>query len=413
MTGRWRTGAPALAGLASLALLLVWSLRHDGGDHPWRRGVERLKSLPYLSWTAVEAGQAGGPAAGGVSRYEPDLAAPGLNLYASEAAPGARLVDMAGRVVLELHDRRPEPTPWKLVKPLGAGRFGVLAAGGTLLELDLRSRLGSVVSGGFHHDFERTAAGWWAPAFDTRRLPAVSRWLPLRDDVLTFVDDDGRAVIRLSMGELIAAEPALRAAARARPRRLLDWRIDALHTNTVTILPRQVEYSNGLVFPAGSVLVCWRNLDTVAVIDPDPPRIVWHWGLGELDQPHQPTLLDDGNLLVFDNGTRRRYSRVVELDPASGQIVWQYRDESPEGFFSSSRGGAQRLANGNTLIVESQRGRAFEVTRAGRVVWEFHEPRTRGGGLLRRRERATIYRLERLPPAAVQRLHELAGPGAG
>jgi hypothetical protein len=44
------------------------------------------------------------------------------------------------------------------------------------------------------------------------------------------------------------------------------------------------------------------------------------------------------------------------------------------------RGGAQRLPNGNTLITESDKGRAFEVTREGEIVWDFYNPDTGSEG---------------------------------
>jgi hypothetical protein len=36
--------------------------------------------------------------------------------------------------------------------------------------------------------------------------------------------------------------------------------------------------------------------------------------------------------------------------------------------------GAQRLANGNTLICSGVGGRLFEVTRSGEIVWEYRNP---------------------------------------
>lgn len=50
------------------------------------------------------------------------------------------------------------------------------------------------------------------------------------------------------------------------------------------------------------------------------------------------------------------------------------------------------------LITDSQAGRAFEVTRAGEIVWDFYNPDRRQG------ERAAIYRLTRLDPTATERL---------
>ena len=46
-------------------------------------------------------------------------------------------------------------------------------------------------------------------------------------------------------------------------------------------------------------------------------------------QQHAPTPLPNGNLLIFDNGTLRGYSRVIELNPLTEEIAWEY-DGKPE-----------------------------------------------------------------------------------
>jgi outer membrane protein assembly factor BamB len=107
--------------------------------------------------------------------------------------------------------------------------------------------------------------------------------------------------------------------------------------------------------------------------------------------------LENGNILIFDNGRRRKYSRVIEFDPRVGKIVWQYKADPPGEFFSSTRGSAQRLANGNTLITESDKGRAFEVTPAGAVVWEFWSTDRRAEN----KERGAIYRMNRYGRALI------------
>jgi hypothetical protein len=78
--------------------------------------------------------------------------------------------------------------------------------------------------------------------------------------------------------------------------------------------------------------------------------------------------------------------------------VWQYEAEPREAFFSAWRGSAQRLANGNTLIAESETGRAFEVTRAGEIVWEFWNPEIADG------KRKRVYRFRRVPRARAERM---------
>ena len=80
----------------------------------------------------------------------------------------------------------------------------------------------------------------------------------------------------------------------------------------------------------------------------------------------------DGTLLVFDNGPQESGSQIIEIDPATGAIVWTYGPE-PD-FFSYTRGSNQRLPNGNTLITESDTGYVFEVTPRGETVWQFLNP---------------------------------------
>lgn len=65
---------------------------------------------------------------------------------------------------------------------------------------------------------------------------------------------------------------------------------------------------------------------------------------------------------------------MKELDPITKTVEWEYKADPPEEFFSSTRGGSQRLSNGNTLITESNRGRVFEVTPSGEKVWELLQP---------------------------------------
>jgi len=75
--------------------------------------------------------------------------------------------------------------------------------------------------------------------------------------------------------------------------------------------------------------------------------------------------------------TKPRYL-MIEFDPVTMAIVWEYAGTPETPFGSAIRGDQQRLANGNTLITESDTGRILEVTAEGDVVWEFRNP-ARGG----------------------------------
>lgn len=101
-----------------------------------------------------------------------------------------------------------------------------------------------------------------------------------------------------------------------------------------------------------------------------------------------------GHLLVFNNGQGRpdgEHSEVLELvlplDPAKGFVregkvfgpkepLWSFKAPDLYAAFIS---GCQRLANGNTLVIEGPEGRILEVTPAGKVVWDYLNPH--GGDL--------------------------------
>ena len=143
-----------------------------------------------------------------------------------------------------------------------------------------------------------------------------------------------------------------------------------------------------------------RYLDLVALLDLKRQKVVWSWGPGVLEWPHHPTVLDNGHLLIYDNGSRRKWSRVLELDPAAGKVVWQYGAKAGESrFFSDTRGSAQALPGDNLLITQSDTGRIFEINRRGAIVWEYWNPAL--VETKKRTERRLIYRAARFTPGSL------------
>jgi outer membrane protein assembly factor BamB len=131
--------------------------------------------------------------------------------------------------------------------------------------------------------------------------------------------------------------------------------------------------------PDGDILASYRPTSTVIRISRTTGKILWKLGSPTVAGQHAPTLLANGNILIFDNGVHRLddpvpFSRVIEVDPATNTIVWKYQDKPAWNFFSPRMGCAQRLPNGNTLITESSFGRLFEVTNEGEIVWEYVNP---------------------------------------
>ena len=169
------------------------------------------------------------------------------------------------------------------------------------------------------------------------------------------------------------------------------------------------------VFAPDNVLISSRKANVIALIDRNTGRIVWRLGpyfdsepgaehqritshslprpVDQISGQHNPHFIADGlpgagNLLVFDNQGGAGYppaplgiyagSRVLEIDPSTKHIVWQYTAEDSGRpswtFYSSFVSNAQRLPNGNTLITEGMHGRIFQVTPSGQVVWEYLAP---------------------------------------
>jgi outer membrane protein assembly factor BamB len=154
-------------------------------------------------------------------------------------------------------------------------------------------------------------------------------------------------------------------------------------TDSITAVQERREewtHSNGVAeLPNGDIVVSFRTISTVIIIDRKTGKIIWKLGAPPLCGQHAPTPLPNGNLLLFDNGSHRLdhpmpFSRVIEIEPATKQIVWTYQEKRESDFFSPRISNAQRLPNANTLICEGVFGRLFEVTTDGELVWEFVNP---------------------------------------
>jgi hypothetical protein len=149
----------------------------------------------------------------------------------------------------------------------------------------------------------------------------------------------------------------------------------------------------------GNLLADFRNLDEVIKINRRTGDIIWIWGGSKskknqftffndtddgftgFSHQHDPKRLDNGNILLYDNGDLRPtpYSRAVEykMDESAKTVtkVWEFR-HSPD-IFGLFMGNAQRLPNGNTMIGWGSNARnpfeviGTEVTPDGKIVFEF------------------------------------------
>jgi len=100
------------------------------------------------------------------------------------------------------------------------------------------------------------------------------------------------------------------------------------------------------------------------------------------------------------------FSRIVEVELATKQIVWKYQEKRESDFFSPRISNTQRLPNGNTLVCEVDCGRFYEVTTDGELVWEYVNPYFGEGatGLNNRVFRAYRYSEEEIAKAKATRI---------
>ena len=322
----------------------------------------------------------------GVTHHEPQRSFGGVTLYTTIGADATRLIDMDGSVV---HQWTP-PAPAKpfygflrsngnlLVRcydntePFTGGGYG-----GTLLELDWDgNEVWRYQNPVIHHDHivlkngNIMVIGW-----EELTPEQESRVKGGRDDV-PHRGGGGHAML----GDfLLEITPDRQVVWEWHGHQKLDPEQEVIEGNG----PRaEWTHCNGVTeLLNGDICISFRQTSQIVFISKATGDVYWRFGPGELSHQHNPTQLDNGNLLIFDNGETRAqggvFSRVVELNPKTGEIVWEYRGDPSLSFFSTGISGAQRLPNGNTAICDGRTGRLFEVTAQGDIVWEYMNPEIR------------------------------------
>jgi hypothetical protein len=356
-----------------------WHMMTDTGTltEEQREEFDRLKSIGYLS------GSTEAPEERGITVHDPTRAYAGLNFFTSGHVPGAFLMDMDGNILHEWRhsfidawatgprEELPRSTKgagfWRRAHLFENGDVLAVFDGMGLIKVDRNSELIWAYLAGAHHDLEVADDG---SIYTLIREPAI---VPRVDpdhavlvDFVAVLDPGGNELRRI---------PLLEAFEQSDHADLLEGmkdKGDIFHTNTIEILDGSLA-DRVPGFDRGNLLICPRELDVIAVVDVETEKVVW--GLkAPWVRPHQPTVLPNGNILIFDNRGYFGASRLLEFDPVTFDIAWGYQTTNPMDFYSKECGSNIRLPNGNTLVTETDRGRAFEVTRGSEIVWEYVNP---------------------------------------
>ena len=383
--------AMVLVALSLIGTFLVYTGKKDSAAESVE--IDALKSLPYAEWSAEEAD----PESSGVVRHDGSSAFNGYNIYTDDARY-AYLMDMEGRIVHKW-EFPPIEGKWEDAECLPDGGLLALCVKIAFVKLARNSDIDWQLNLRAHHDIEILEDGSYLVPFYPKLRIYNQRMVYF--DSIAHVSEAGKFLGSWSTYEHFDELRKLHGPTPFEKSRdeystPKNEVYEYYHLNTVEALPDTPLGRRDGRFQEGNILTCLRNVSLILIIDRKSGRIAWSYGPGELDWPHMPTMLENGNILIFDNGVHRNYSRIVEIEPTTGTIAWEYKADPPESFYSKWRGSNQRLPNGNTFICESERGRAFEVTPDGEIVWEFFNPEISGG------KRRLIYRMTRLSREEVE-----------
>jgi hypothetical protein len=370
---------------------------------PLQQGIEAGEAL-------LEKNEGGGELKGNLTledaiaankaEWNPQNAWNGYTLITLSYSSTAYLLDMAGKIVhrWEMPFSKAWPRPEHIRSPVGDKKiyfqkahvfpngdllalymgFGDTPYGYGLVKMDKDSRLIWKYSAHAHHDFHIDPDTGnilvLTQEFIKRPIAGLENLsYPALADYIVTLSPEGKELSKISIIEAFRDSP-YQAFLFQKPENLLPW--DATHTNSVAILPHAMAAAFP-IFKPGQIMVSLRNINALAVIDPEKRAVVWASN-GPWKGQHSAHFLPNGHILLFDNRGfythKKTFSRAMEFDPVTLQIGWTYTDTGRPPFYSYNNSRVQRLPNGNTLIAESLSRHVFEITREGKVVWDYRLP---------------------------------------
>lgn len=154
------------------------------------------------------------------------------------------------------------------------------------------------------------------------------------------------------------------------------WVNGEFHLNEVEALSPELAPAFPM-FEANDLILSFRNLNMIMVVDAAMEKIKWHQ-VGPWIRQHDPDFQPDGTITLYDNNTdetnagiRSGGSRIYRVDPVSGETEIVYGGTPETHFYSRERATHQMQPDGSLLVTEAQGGRVFQVDRSGEIIWEW------------------------------------------
>lgn len=216
-----------------------------------------------------------------------------------------------------------------------------------------------------HHDFsfidEETVLLIRKDEIDSNVLPKAFSTRPIwvSDSLIEYSLKERKVVHELPLAQILPIDA---------PKKAEKDKGHLFHTNSIVFL------KSNPINQKQAYLVSTRNTSRVSIIDRETSKPLFITDKGQLSGQHCVSLLDSGNILVFDNGVDRGYSTIKEIDPIEQKIAWEWRTTYKHDFYNRVEGCVQRLENGNNLITYSMNGSVFEIDGKGEPVYQFVGP---------------------------------------
>lgn len=238
--------------------------------------------------------------------------------------------------------------------------------GDVLARLDACGEPLWVKDGVFHHSIDRAEDGtYWTWRGDQSAYGEYQY-------LVNFDADTGETVQELSLIEDFVEQSARQRALFGIPGEYnysLENGQDLFHPNDIEVLHSNIA-EKFPEFRPGDLLVSFREIHLIAVLDPLTKQVKW-WQNGPWRFQHDPDFTSDGKIMIYNNNSGRDRSDIVAIDPGSRELEIAYADGDLR-FYSGTAGKVQQLDGGAVLIVVPDEGRVLEASWSGDLIFEFN-----------------------------------------
>ena len=159
--------------------------------------------------------------------------------------------------------------------------------------------------------------------------------------------------------------------------------LDPLKEKNILKEAKDWMHANSLFIDAdGNYIISFYNNGQIWKVNALSKKVMWKFGKGGdftlppgamFDQGHAVHINNQGNLMLFDNGTSKKRSQILvfNLNEASKQASLKLRTQLQEGNFTDRMGSAYLINDNTILTCISKQNQVMLTDRNGDVLWSM------------------------------------------